>query len=474
MGCLEVISAKLITLPPAATILPAAASDMPNADIVMPWPMLPVPRTLPGTATTSPSFVRPAILPRLTVLRALVGFRASFDRRLQIGALPPPEALYRSRDRRTVSGLVIYGRAHAPKYNILPKRAGAGLAQGARPGAAAAAAAAPAGRPRGGGGGACPEAAPAGRFTLPMSVAALPGGRICVADRRACRVRVYGPAGRLELSLGSRGALPGQFAHPAGVAALPGGRICVADCENHRVQVLAPRGAGLAPEAAFGSRTPSDLRSPAPPGTFLFPLGVAALPGGRICVADTKNHRVQVLGPRGAFELELGSRGPARPCSLRSPMAVAAGPRGRVYAAGGLCRTGPGAAGACADAVHVFGPAGDLEFAFGPHGAGRGMVDSPSGLAVDARGGIVVADTGNDRVVAFDDSGRFSHEIAGPERSARVRGPTGVAVRADGSVCVAEAYDSGVLVVDPCGTELLRFGAGGTGGMPPPAAASAT
>ena len=312
-----------------------------------------------------------------------------------------------------------------------------------------------------------------------MSVAALPGGRICVADRRACRLRVYGPAGRLELALGSRGALPGQFAHPAGVASLPGGRICVADCENHRVQVLAPGGAGFVPEAAFGSRTPAAAAAAqgraAPPGTFLFPLGVASLPGGRICVADTKNHRVQVLGPRGAFELGLGSRGAARHSSLRSPLAVAAGPRGRVYAAGGLCRTGPGGAGACADAVHVFGPAGDLEFAFGPHGAGRGMVDSPSGLAVDARGCIILADTGNDRVVAFDDSGRFSHELAGPARGVRVRRPTGVAVRADGSVCVAESYDSGVLVIDPSGTELHRFGAGGTGRGPPPAPpASAT
>ena len=309
-----------------------------------------------------------------------------------------------------------------------------------------------------------------------MSVAALPGGRICVADRRACQVRVYGASGRLELAFGSRGALPGQFAHPAGVAALPGGRICVADCENHRVQVLAPRGAGFEPEAAFGSRTPPAAAGPprpAPRGTLLFPLGVAALPGGRICVADTKNHRVLVLGARGALELELGSRGAARARSLRSPAAVAAGPRGRIYAAGGLCRTGPGGAGAPADAVHAFGPSGDLEFAFGPHGAGRGMVDSPAGIAVDARGRILVADTGNGRVVAFDDAGRFSHELAGSGPRGPLRSPTGVAVRGDGSVCVAEAYGSAVLVLDPAGNELLRFGMGGTGTPEAQAAAAA-
>ena len=311
-----------------------------------------------------------------------------------------------------------------------------------------------------------------------MSVAALPGGRICVADRRACRVRVYGPAGRLELAFGSRGRLPGQFAYPAGLAALPGGRICVADCENHRVQVLAPRGAGFAPELSFGSRTPTTApaaaapgpgllsRPPPPRGTLLFPLGVAALPGGRICVADTKNHRALVFGPRGAFEMELGRRGAARPACLRSPPAAAAGPRGRIYVASGLCRAGPGADGPCADAVHVFGPSGEPEFTFGPHGAGRGMLDSPAGIAAGPRGRILVADTGNGRVLAFDDAGRFELELAGPGRGSPLRGPTGVAVRADGSVCVSESYGSGVRVLDPDGHEMLRFGAGGTGAAP--------
>ena len=318
--------------------------------------------------------------------------------------------------------------------------------------------------------------AAAGKFTFPMSVAALPGGRICVADRRACQIRVYGPAGRLELAFGSRGSLPGRFAHPAGLAALPGGRICVADCENHRVQVLAPRGGRFVPELAFGSRTPAAAAAgpAAPLGTFSFPLGVAALPGGRICVADTKNHRVQVFGPGGGFELQLGSgaaRGdaastPALPAGLRSPRAAAAGPRGRTYVVGGLTRVGPGGAGPCADAVHVFGPSGDPEFSFGPHGAGRGMVDAPAGIAVDARGRVLVADTGNGRVLAFDEDGRFEYEFAGSGRRAALGIPTGVAARADGTVCIAEAHGSRVRVLGRGGRQVLVFGAGGTGRAP--------
>ena len=302
-----------------------------------------------------------------------------------------------------------------------------------------------------------------------MSVAALPRGRICVADRRACRLRVYGPAGRLELELGSRGGLPGQFAYPAGLAALPRGRICVADCENHRVQVLAPDGARFRPELAFGSRTPAGASGGpgAPRGTFSFPLGVAALPRGRICVADTKNHRAQVFGPGGRFEMDLGA-GAAPPGGVpRGPRAAAAGPRGRTYVAGGLSREGSRAGGRAVNAVHAFGPSGEPEFSFGPHGAGRGMVDAPAGLAVDARGRVLVADTGNGRVLAFDADGRFECEL---DAGGPLKGPTGIAVRGDGAVCVAEAYGGRVRILGPGGGLLLYFGAGGTGAAPAGAA----
>ena len=43
-----------------------------------------------------------------------------------------------------------------------------------------------------------------------------------------------------ERAIGSYGAGDRQFKRPFGVAALPGGRLAVADWGNHRVVVLAP------------------------------------------------------------------------------------------------------------------------------------------------------------------------------------------------------------------------------------------
>ena len=68
--------------------------------------MFPVPRTLPGTTTTSPSLVSCAILFRLRVRLALEGLRASFDNFNQIGASLLCEATWRIQGNfRTIKGL---------------------------------------------------------------------------------------------------------------------------------------------------------------------------------------------------------------------------------------------------------------------------------------------------------------------------------------------------------------------------------
>ena len=80
-----------------------------------------------------------------------------------------------------------------------------------------------------------------GQFNVPFGVAALPGGRLAVADTGNHRVVVLDAAtGAFEHAIGSEGGGDGQFNHPVGVAALPGGRLAVADWSNSRVVLLAP------------------------------------------------------------------------------------------------------------------------------------------------------------------------------------------------------------------------------------------
>ena len=63
---------------------------------------------------------------------------------------------------------------------------------------------------------------------------------------------------------------------------------CLRDTENHRVVLLDVATGAF--ERAIGSQGSGD-------GQFNGPRGMAALPGGRLAVADTINHRVVVLAP---------------------------------------------------------------------------------------------------------------------------------------------------------------------------------
>lgn len=90
--------------------------------------------------------------------------------------------------------------------------------------------------------------------------------------------------------VGGRGAERGRFRGPAGVAFDPAGRLFVTDSDNHRVQRLG-RDGGV--EVSFGTRG-------AMPGQLEWPLGISSS-GDSLLVADHFNHRIQRLSEDGDF-----------------------------------------------------------------------------------------------------------------------------------------------------------------------------
>ena len=97
--------------------------------------------------------------------------------------------------------------------------------------------------------------------------------------------------------------------------------------------------------------------------------------------------------------------------------------------------------------------------------AGAGLLRSPSGVAVDAAGNFVVADSGNDRIVVFDAAGGFVRAFSGSGSGAGgLDGPSGVAVDGAGSIYVADQRNHRVVVFDGAGRVLRTLG-GGDGEM---------
>ena len=76
-------------------------------------------------------------------------------------------------------------------------------------------------------------------------------------------------------------------------------------------------------------------------------------------------------------------------------------------------------------------------------------LNSPTGVAVDAWDHVVVADTGNNRVVVLEPGGGFLAEYTGPNDGYKgpFNAPRGVAVEPDGELVVADTGNRRVVTV---------------------------
>jgi DNA-binding beta-propeller fold protein YncE len=89
----------------------------------------------------------------------------------------------------------------------------------------------------------------------------------------------------------------------------------------------------------------------------------------------------------------------------------------------------------------------------GARGAGKGELDSPTGIAVDGNGNILVADTNNGRIEKFAPTGAFL-SILGSKGSGhgQLGQPNGIAIDRTGNLYVAEASNHRVQKLKPDGT----------------------
>ena len=270
----------------------------------------------------------------------------------------------------------------------------------------------------------------AGQFSTPTGVAVDASGNVFVADTSNHRVQRYNAATAAWTTLGglASGSGNGQFAYPQGVAVDPSGTgqaVVVADTNNHRVQVLTN---ALAYSSQFGS-------SGAGNGQFANPRGVAVDGAGNRWVADTENNRVQKFTSAGAYSSQFGSYGTGDG-QFSNPYGVAVGPDGSVWVAD----TGN-------DRVQRFSSGGVYQSQFGSYGSGVGQLGAPSGIACDSAGNVYVAEMGNHRVQVFDPAGNVLALFGGYGTGVgQMRYPWGVAVDFAGNVYVAEPSNDRVSV----------------------------
>ena len=210
----------------------------------------------------------------------------------------------------------------------------------------------------------------------PEGVCILEDGRIAVADTHYHQVLIFDPHGSLLTTLGKSGREPGAFVFPVDVAEDDTGNLYV--CEygsNDRVQKFDPEGTFLLAFGRFGTG----------PDAFQRPSGLL-WHKGKVYVADAINNRIQVFTDSGRHLGILGR--PGAPPELHFPYDIAMGPGGAVH----VVEYGAGR-------VSKLSLDGRLLGRFDGVKTETGRFRTPWGIAVDSRGAVLVADTGNRRIV---------------------------------------------------------------------------
>jgi DNA-binding beta-propeller fold protein YncE len=220
-----------------------------------------------------------------------------------------------------------------------------------------------------------------------------------------------------------------NVARPLGVAVGPDGTIYVTESDGERmIRAFASDGTL---KAAF-----------APPGTQQFsrnPIYLAVSSAGQLYVSDLIVHTIFIFSAGG----ENVGQVPSPFEEGWMPQALAFDLAGNLF----VTDVTPGA-----HRVVVLDSSGRLVREFGKEGAARSEFSFPNGIAVDRKGNIYVADSGNGRVQVFDRDGAFLFAIGRGTAKGDLGMPRGIVVDDERKqLLVVDTTDHEIKVYDIAG-----------------------
>jgi len=305
-----------------------------------------------------------------------------------------------------------------------------------------------------------------------------PAGFVLLTDNhRVWKVRLDGAAEVLaghELSnfADGRGG-EARFSYPRGLARLPDGSVLVADCKNNCVRKVSPAGevSTLAGHCSPATKETGQFADGGPSAArFYCPSDLAVAPDGGVIVVDQGNARIRRIDPGGQVTTLAGVGpadvqddagqdgfldGPALQARFNDPQSVLVDAKGVIYVAESfncrIRRLDP-SKGEKAEVTTLAGES-DTWLGLGgfQDGAGKGAKFSyPHGMAWDAAGNLLVADTGNSAIRLVTPAGKVRtlygkptegklQSVDGPIPQARFEAISDVAPGPDGSLFVVDA-----------------------------------
>jgi sugar lactone lactonase YvrE len=279
------------------------------------------------------------------------------------------------------------------------------------------------------------------------------------------------------------------FSAPAGVA-VRGTTAYISDVATNTIWSRdLETGAETLIAGSLGSGYSGD-GGPASDAQLTGPRGLAVDAAGNLFIADSGNHAVRKVAVDGTITTVAGTGnrgfsgdgGSAKRARLNTPTAVSVDSKGNLYIADTLNHrirkvnragtivtvAGSGAISSVGHSTGGFGFSGDGGLAI------NAQLSIPEGVAVDSRGNLFIADTGNDRIRKVDARG-IIRTIAGtgknvyagnggPAIRANLYAPVGIAVGPKSNVYFSERYQNTIRKITPRGVIVLVAGRGGVRG----------
>jgi uncharacterized protein (TIGR03437 family) len=236
-----------------------------------------------------------------------------------------------------------------------------------------------------------------------------------------------------------------QMNFPTGIAVDGSGNLYVADSLNLRVRKIA--GGNMSTVAGNGVLNYGGDNGSALKAQMNTPQGAAVDNAGNIYVADTLNHEVRKVDTKGNITAVIGN-GTAGSGSnqLSGPQGVAVDASGNVYVAdtqnARILKVTPGGS------ASTYAGNGSPGYGGDNGAATSAQIYTPTGVAVDAKGNLYIADYQNHRVRKVAPDGTISTVAGtgnqgyagdnGPATSALLNYPAGVAVDPGGNLYIAD------------------------------------
>ena len=317
----------------------------------------------------------------------------------------------------------------------------------------------------------------AARFYAPRRTAVDSSGTVYVADTYNHVIRKITAAGVVTTLAGSAGNFgnadgtgsAARFDSPVGITADGSGNVYVADTYNCTIRKVTAAGVVTTLAGSPGYEGSADGTGSA--ARFTLPGDVAVDGSGNVYVADTNNHTIRKVTPTGVVTTLAGAAGTSGSTNgtgtaalFNNPLGLTVDSGGNVYVADTFNYTirKVTAAGVVTTMVGTAGVAGSTD------GTGTaGLFAVVEGVAVDNKGNLYVADTGNETIRMVTSAGvvttlagtvGIKGHLDGTGSAAQFSNPCGLAVDSSGNLYVADVGNNTVRKVTSGGAAYTTYG----------------